>query len=48
MNCPRCGERFEPHIDPAEEFQEYQDITFECPNEHRYWVRVKEADLIED
>uniref|UniRef100_A0A6H2A468 Uncharacterized protein n=1 Tax=viral metagenome TaxID=1070528 RepID=A0A6H2A468_9ZZZZ len=50
MNCPKCGKYLERRFPPditIDNFQEYQDVDFECENEHIYFVRIKPEDLIE-
>ena len=47
MDCPKCKEKLEitpyPYEDPR-----FQDIDLKCANEHCFFVRIKEEDLIEE
>jgi len=49
INCPKCeGElkaRFNPY--PVKD-ADYEEIFLECDNQHQYFVRIKQDDLIED
>jgi len=47
MECPKCKQELKPILDPMREFQDYQDVTFECENGHKYWARIKTEDLLE-
>ena len=48
MNCPKCGEVLELHINESrEEGVEYEELEFTCPKGHEFFTRVKEDDLIE-
>lgn len=48
MKCPRCREPFELHLNESREKDaEYEELEFSCPNNHNYFVRVREEDLLE-
>jgi len=49
VNCPKCGEKLEARLNPYQDKEaDYIEVEMQCENEHVYFVRVKEEDLIED
>ena len=48
MNCPKCNQSLEVHLnDYREEGVGYEQLEFRCPSNHEYFARIKEEDLIE-
>lgn len=48
MKCPKCGEELMVEISDYETDTDKQDVGFTCENGHRYFVRIKEDDLLEE
>ena len=46
MNCPECGEKLEARLNPYNKGEDFVDVDFTCKNNHEYFVRVKEDDLL--
>lgn len=48
LKCPKCGEKLEARFTPyQDEKADYVEVEFQCENEHVYFTRIKEDDLIE-
>ena len=48
MKCPKCGELLEAHINKyQDEDSDYIEVEIYCADEHTYFTRIKEDDLIE-
>jgi len=47
MKCPQCNEELTPMLPQSVEPEKWQDVDFVCVNDHRYFVRIKEYDLLE-
>ncbi len=48
MNCPKCNEPLEVHLNEyREKGADYAQLEFSCHNHHEYFARIKEEDLIE-
>jgi len=46
MRCPECGTELEPSINKYQSSDEFVEVELYCANEHGYFVRIKEDDLI--
>ena len=48
MKCPKCGKELEANFNEYQDKNaDYVEVEFVCPNEHTYFTRIKEDDLIE-
>ncbi len=48
MECPTCGKVLELHLNESrEQDAKYEELEFHCPDNHNYFARVTEEDLIE-
>ncbi len=52
MKCPECGETLKAHIHGTQEVTvantgDFLDVDFECENNHSYFARIKDDDLME-
>jgi len=49
IKCPKCGEELRASFnDFQDENADYVEVFLDCKNEHQYFIRIKEDDLIED
>ena len=52
MKCPKCEEELKPRFNeyPVVDADgtEFVEVFFDCPNEHQYFDRIYQTDLIED
>ncbi len=49
MNCPKCKEKLEPSFSQYQDERpecDYIEVELACKNEHIYFTRIKEDDLI--
>ncbi len=47
IKCPNCGKDLEAKF-PRESATGCQDVEFQCPEEHLYFIRVEADDLIDE
>ena len=49
IECPKCTKPLEARFNafPVKD-ADYEEIFLECENQHQYFVRIKQDDLIED
>lgn len=47
MKCPKCDKELEASFTPQREDADYVEVELGCVNNHWYFVRIKEEDLIE-
>jgi len=47
LKCPKCDKELKVII-PVESATDCQDIEFQCPDEHLFFIRVKPEDLIDE
>ncbi|MBA7550646.1 hypothetical protein ES705_43167 [subsurface metagenome] len=47
IKCPKCEKELKVII-PRESATGGQDVEFQCPEEHLFFVRVKAEDLIDE
>jgi len=48
IKCPKCGEELEANFNRYQNKEaDYTEVEFTCKNDHMYFVRVKEDDIIE-
>lgn len=48
LECPKCGEELSASFTIGQdEDANYVEVELSCKNEHQYFVRIKEDDLIE-
>lgn len=48
MNCPKCGKELKVIPNgPDHSALGCEDIEFQCPDEHLFFIRVKPEDLID-
>ena len=48
MNCPKCGEKLEARFNRYQDkYADYVEVELACTNDHEYFVRIKEDDLLE-
>lgn len=48
MKCPKCEEELEARFNQFQIENDHVEIFFDCKNEHQYFVRVAQEDLIKD
>lgn len=49
MKCSKCGEELEARFNPyPDKNADYVEVFLTCENDHEYFVRIKEDDLIEE
>ena len=48
MKCPKCGEELVANFNRLlDEEADFEEVEFTCINDHTYFTRIKEEDLIE-
>jgi len=48
LRCPKCDEALEARLNPYQDKEaDYVEVEMQCENEHCYFCRIKEDDLIE-
>lgn len=48
MKCPKCGEELKANFNLGQDKDaDYVEIEFVCINDHEYFCRIREDDLIE-
>ena len=48
LKCPQCGADLEPNLNKYQDNDaDYVEVELHCENEHPYFVRIKEDDLLE-
>ena len=49
IKCPKCEEELEARFNnyPIEP-NDYLEVFLDCKNEHQYFLRIKQFDLIEE
>ena len=48
MKCPKCQEELKPRFNEYQTETDYVELFLDCENEHQYFIRVQQEDLIED
>jgi len=49
IKCPKCETDLKSYFNPYPgEDADYVELFLECENQHQYFIRIKQEDLIED
>uniref|UniRef100_A0A6M3IG11 Uncharacterized protein n=1 Tax=viral metagenome TaxID=1070528 RepID=A0A6M3IG11_9ZZZZ len=48
MNCPQCDELLTPRFNAYPTEHHYVEIFLDCENDHQYFARIEQEDLIEE
>lgn len=48
MKCPKCETELKPRFNEYQVNSECVEVFLDCENEHQYFVRIHQEDLIEE